>query len=265
VYHGTPDIPGRCSFRHAFTLVETLVSLSVIAVLLSLLIPSLHSAREKMRTLKCASNVKSVVFEFQLFAEGLSEAGRGESDRLGASRFRIEDFQESLYGVDEFWRYGDVLQVEVSSADHLMTCPSAGAALTLIPGGPCEQSVGPFEDVSIALNMRLYRPVVRFRGERLLAPPGSAWMSPQSLNHPYAPLTIEVDGPGARSRGIDPFYIAPPVGQKDDPYADGRFWTPSTRHGGQTIVGFLGGHVLTSSHPATEHWDWSYSAETFGG
>lgn len=248
----------------AFTLIETLVSLSVIAVLLSLLLPSLHSAREKMRTLKCASNVKSVVFEFQLFAEGLSESGRGESARLGENRFRVEDFHESLYGIDEFWRYGDALEVDISSSDHLMSCPSAGVALTLAPGGPCEESVGPADDVSLALNMRLYRPVVRFRGERMLAPPASAFLTPQSLNHPYAPLIVEVDGRAARTRGINPFYIAPAIGQKDDPYAENRYWAPSTRHSGQTIVGFLGGHVLTSTRPDAEHWDWSYSAATYG-
>ena len=62
-------------------------------------------------------------------------------------------------------------------------------------------------------------------------------------------------------QGVDPFYMAPPLKDVDDPYASGRYWSPSDRHSGKTVVGFIGGHVLRSEKPKDEKWDWSYQAE----
>jgi prepilin-type N-terminal cleavage/methylation domain-containing protein len=46
--------------RHAFTIIELIVSLAVIAVLIALLIPAVQSARESARRTQCASNLKQI-------------------------------------------------------------------------------------------------------------------------------------------------------------------------------------------------------------
>ena len=91
----------------AFTLLETLVVISIIAVLLAILLPALNSVRRASKTIVCSANMKTVVMEFGFFADGTSAGGRGDSEALGGNRFWINDFQDSLYHLDEFWDQGE--------------------------------------------------------------------------------------------------------------------------------------------------------------
>jgi prepilin-type processing-associated H-X9-DG protein len=113
----------------------------------------------------------------------------------------------------------------------------------------------------LAINMRLYRPVIEFRGKHLLAPAATASVRANILHHPYVPLAIDVDGEEIMRRGLEPFYIAPPAGNAPDPYTTGRYWAPSTRHRGKTNVAFVGGHVLSSTDARRERWNWAYQAD----
>jgi prepilin-type N-terminal cleavage/methylation domain-containing protein/prepilin-type processing-associated H-X9-DG protein len=73
--------------RGAFTLVELLVVIGIIAVLMSLLMPSLGRAREMARRTKCASNMRQIALAAHYYSM---------NDKKGIYLWRVPGSEDSL-------------------------------------------------------------------------------------------------------------------------------------------------------------------------
>ncbi len=249
-------IASVASTTRGFTLLELLVVVAIIAVLISILGVSVSKVRNASRTVVCMNNLKTVSQEFFQFADDSTHAYRGDSDRQSSKLFRLEDFQEKLYRIHEFWDAGTSSEVALDKSRLPLACPAAPGLLTKRKSVPCsENAILPLEHVSTAFNMRLDQVSTVVKGWPRLQ---RTRLTTRILEHPDIPLAFGVDGAEAARKGVLPYYSAPPAGDTGL-YGTGKFWFPSLRHEGTFNVAYIGGYVLRTADPGNSpKSNWKY-------
>lgn len=248
----------------AFTLTELLIVMAIIVLLLGLLLPTLSSTLSSARAFKCKMSLRSVAFDFSVFADDQLHGDRGFDSRdLPAGRFRLETFQNSQYGLVEFWNHGILSSVKLhdNNGRDPMRCAAVKGDVVLRRNVPCsEGGVSPPQNVSYGFNMRLHvseRQALAgaVAGVQLSSSilSGSATASPAAI-----PLAWDVDGHAASLRGVSPVFSAP-TRSSQFLFANDQYWFPSSRHSGSVNVTFIDGHVETSREPAKQNtWAWDF-------
>ena len=250
----------------AFTLLELLVSVSIIVLLVGILGSALIKVRESGRDLVCKTKKKTVASEFFLFADDYAHPDRGDSEDLNG-KFHLEDFVERMYGLDEFWKKKATPGLAYNASDHPLMCPSGPQELSRTPERangkrfPCgEDAFDDWSNISTAFNQRLnvkHRPGAPSHISMRIE------LSNKIMKTGMAPLAFDVDGKAAvdtsSKKREGSLYGTPEVDDKDPKFYQGH-WYPATPHLKRMNVAFIGGHVLSSSDPEHDKgWRWKYS------
>src|SRR5262249_43830343 len=150
---------------------------------------------------------RDIAGRFMDFADEKSAGERGDSDKFGPNQFSLEDYQESVYRISEFWDSGPVTTAEIATNEP-MRCPAGKGSLQRRSNMPCSAGpVGRKPNVSVGFNMRLYQGTGLVNGRMVR---GNIMLSDRVLQTPQAPLVFDVDGETAASRNVIPYYSAPP-------------------------------------------------------
>ncbi|MDX2115294.1 MAG: prepilin-type N-terminal cleavage/methylation domain-containing protein [Planctomycetota bacterium] len=251
----------RSPVTRGFTLIEILISIAILSILISLLLPALGRGMARARAFRCQMNVRSIAFSFSLFADAdLSGLRTKDEDRAGAGRFSLESFIESEYRIDEFWPPAErraVVTRTADASDDPTRCPDVKGDITVRRNLPCQRinAIAPPQNISMGFNARLFRvESMDVRGRVRL---NEVFLRPEILGQGRVPLVWEIDGgiPGARN--VVPHFTAPSL-SPSGPYARSQYWWPAFRHARTGHYGLIDGSVHATASPLTQTWNWSY-------
>lgn len=122
------NIPHRRTGRGAFTLVELLVVIGIIAMLISILLPSLNSARNAARSLKCLANLHSIGQGINIYAASNKQSlpyGYWQPDANDNSKSSDWAILISTALGKGYGTYGTQNGTDNSQIQGLFTCPVA--------------------------------------------------------------------------------------------------------------------------------------------
>ncbi len=116
-----------------FTLIELLITIAIIAILFSIMLPSLQKTREYAKGIQCASNLKQIgamlsgyTFDYNSFLptpngnSGLAMGmGRYWPDRISSNRMLINDYPTWRKTHPVFWCPSDIAGIEDGTTNNL--------------------------------------------------------------------------------------------------------------------------------------------------
>ena len=129
---------------HGFTLIELLVVISIIALLIGILLPSLASAREVARSISCASQMRQLAFSAELYAQD----NKDYYPPRGGIRFAPDPDPDNSRWPSLFVRYFDLPGLMVCPSDKEASSAPPAAAADPIDQAPRSYMFNGFNDAN---------------------------------------------------------------------------------------------------------------------
>lgn len=239
----------RVVYECGFTLIELLVVISIIALLISILLPSLSNARDQARVIQCASNLRGINL-------GLAVAVQDHDQYYPTLKAPGAD--DPSYGMEtpDGWSAGDIrfddwLIVNEYSKKSIFRCPT---------------------ETEIAYTDRNFRGHnvfkydIRFYGMAEFGI-GGGGIPQDHTRSPYVPLrSTDISQHASRIAIADSQYVDDPNTFRLPGYSTTWSGVPATRHVGGGNYLYLDGHVALQLYddvaitytpiatPDTDHW-----------
>jgi prepilin-type N-terminal cleavage/methylation domain-containing protein len=160
--------------RQAFTLVEMLVVVAIIAILAALLLPALSMAKQKSYRTQCINNLKQMSIAFQNYADDHGDQLPGPVWQGFYEEYDNQDYARLLYYVATY--LGQPAPTLTPQDCKLAQCPSAAGQWTAAASGTYPMSL------QVPLSYIVSVAITNINSEQITRPFGYPYSSPPWQN-----------------------------------------------------------------------------------
>ncbi|OHB54008.1 MAG: hypothetical protein A2Y07_02170 [Planctomycetes bacterium GWF2_50_10] len=239
------------NYSKGFTLVELLVVISILALLLSILMPALGMARERAQSTICIANLRQIGFAVQLYANDYSQffppAYESSTDTHWWG-------QKTPTGIDHQKSFTWSYLTSTLKRNGLFECPSQKLGTYKFQGKPDNMPDGPKWITSTYGYNGYYLTPAKTSGWATMIG-NRPWQRSQTVIHPaqvfvFADTMLDRD-PGAGSAIENCALLDPPQLFMSGSWQKNDYPTTSFRHNLRTNGYFADGHAQSTPLPAS--------------